>query len=118
MKKPRFHKPKAIPLVMSIGAIVLLFGLGAWQLQRLAWKENLIADMESAATEAPLEILPEDAARYQFRTVRLTGEYLSHEFHLAARYFRDQLGYVILTPLRLADGRIVLINRGWIPAAK
>lgn len=115
-----FHKPRPLPLLLSVGAMLLLFGLGIWQLQRLAWKEALIARIEEANQSAPLERLPDDADALQarrFYTVRLRGEYLPDiEFHLAARYFRSELGYSILTPFRLKDGRIVLVSRGWVPA--
>lgn len=117
-----FHKPKPIPLLMSLSAIILLFGLGIWQLQRLAWKEALIADIERAAQETPLQGLPqsvEEMKARRFHIAELTGEYLPEpELHLAARYFRSQLGYSVFNPFRLTDGRIVLVNRGWIPAQR
>lgn len=115
-----FHRPKFIPLIMSLGAVVLLFGLGIWQLQRLEWKEGLIAHITQANASAPLTDLPSTLPELQdkqFYRVSLDGEYLpSPEFHIAARYFQDRLGYAVLNPFRLTDGRLVLVNRGWIPA--
>jgi surfeit locus 1 family protein len=112
-----FLRPKPIPLIMSAGAVLLMFGLGAWQVQRLIWKEALLAQIEYAASQAPLLQMPDDPKPYRFYRVQLEGEYLPDaEFHLAARYFRSQLGYALLTPFRLADdGRIVIVSRGWIP---
>ena len=40
------------------------------------------------------------------------------EFHVTPRYLNNQFGYAIITPLKLTDGRIVLVNRGWVPADK
>lgn len=118
-----FHKPKPLPLIMSAAAVLLMFGLGIWQLQRLAWKEALIADIEQAAqfshAPATLPDNPDALRALRFRLVAPTGEYLQEpEFHLAARYFRSQLGYSIFNPFKLEDGRIVLVNRGWVPAAR
>ena len=115
-----FNKPRFIPLIMSVGGVALMFGLGIWQLQRLEWKETIIATIEKANASEPLTELPHkavDIKEKQFYRVVLQGVYYSvPEFHLAARYYRSQLGYSVLTPFELTDGRIVLVNRGWIPA--
>lgn len=117
-----FVKPRPIPFLMSAFAVILLFGLGTWQLQRLAWKEALIAQIEQAAAQPPLNDLPDDEAALmakRFHLVTLEGNYLpDQEFHLAARYFRSQLGYSVLNLFELNDGRIVVLNRGWVPAAR
>lgn len=114
-----FDRPRFIPLVMTLGAVGLMLALGTWQLQRLSWKEALIARIETANRAEPLTKLPKGAEAIrekQFYRLRLEGEYLPEaEFHLAARYFHSQLGYAVLTPFALEDGRTVLVNRGWIP---
>ena len=46
----------------------------------------------------------------------MKGTWLAQEFHLAPRYWQGQFGYGLITPLKLADGRVLLVNRGWIPA--
>lgn len=114
-----FHRPKPIPFIMTLLAVLTLFGLGTWQVQRLLWKEQLLAQIEQAAETAPLQSLPEDIASHRFYRVQLRGEYLqSPQFHLAARYFKSQLGYSVLTPFRLSgSGDLVLVSRGWVPAA-
>lgn len=112
-----FHRPRPIPFIMSVGSVILLFGLGIWQLDRLSWKNALIANIEHANETAPLQTLPEDLAAHRFYRVQLSGEYLAEpEFHLAARYFQSKLGYSLLNPFKLDDGRIVMVSRGWIPA--
>ena len=113
-----FVRPRPIPLIMSAGAVLLMFGLGVWQLQRLEWKEALIARIETANEDAPLTTLPDDPAEldaHRFYRVEIQGEYLpDSELHVAARYFKSQLGYHIFNPFR----RIALVNRGWVPSAK
>ena len=117
-----FNRPRPVAWFFFLCAFGLTFGLGTWQVERLSWKEGLIASITAANAEAPLTDLPSDKAALdplQFRKVALTGRWLGDtEFHLTPRYFHDQFGYGIVTPLKLKDGRIVLINRGWVPGNK
>lgn len=118
----RFHRPKLIPLVMFLGAFGLTLALGTWQVERLQWKEGLIAQIAESNRSAPIATLPIDEAALaalQFHTAALSGHWLGDtEFHLSPRYFKGTLGYHIIAPLKLADGRIVLVNRGWVPSEK
>lgn len=116
----RFHRPRFVPFVMSLGGVMLMFGLGIWQLQRLEWKEHLIATIDHANASAPLTHLPktkDGIDSKQFYRIELTGHFAAEpEFHLAARYYQSQLGYSVFNPFTLEDGRVVLVNRGWIVA--
>lgn len=118
----KFHRPRPIPLLMFLGAFSLTLALGTWQVERRQWKEGLIAQITDANALAPLTALPEDDAALaplQFHKIALTGTWLGDtEFHLSPRYFKGKLGYHIITPLKLTDGRMVLINRGWVPTAQ
>lgn len=114
-------RPRPVPLIMSLAAFVLMMGLGIWQLQRLEWKEGLIANIEKTQNERPSEILPPDTElqNHPFARYLVSGSFLNeHEFHLAARDYMAQRGYHILTPFRMDDGRIILLNRGWVPQEK
>ena len=99
-----------------------MFTLGTWQVQRLFWKENLIATLEQAANTPPSTALPQsDEALLALTYERfiVEGEYLhGYEAHLTPRYYQSDLGYHILTPFRMTDGRIILLNRGWVPTHK
>lgn len=120
----RFTRPAPLAWLLFLGAMATTLGLGTWQVQRLAWKTNLIAEINAAKKENPFtsETLPSDAATLKeknFWPVKLTGVWdHSIEYHLAPRYFKSQLGYHLVQPLQLPDKRVVLVNRGWIPAAK
>jgi len=118
----KFERPRPVALLLFFSAFFLTSGLGTWQVERLKWKEGLIADIAAAAEKPPLTQLPKDVAalaNLQFARAKLAGVWLSTvEFHLAPRYFQGTFGYSIITPLKLADGRIILVNRGWVPAAK
>ncbi len=117
-----FTRPSLIAWFFFIGGFGLNVTMGTWQVQRLYWKEAMIAQVEEANAQAPLTALPPDDADWhalQFHKVNLHGAWVGNtEFHLAPRYFKGTLGYNIITPLKLADGRLVLINRGWVPSEK
>lgn len=116
----RFHKPRPVAWAFFIAGMAVTLGLGTWQVQRLAWKEGLIATIAQANADTPLTTLPNDEAALkplEFRRVNLKGQWLANvEFTLVPRYFQGTLGYWIITPLKLTDGRVLLVNRGWVPA--
>ncbi|MBK9083560.1 MAG: SURF1 family protein [Rhizobiales bacterium] len=115
------------PAIVVLAATALLVWLGVWQMRRLAWKETLLAHMEArlAAPAGPLpapaqwpQLRPDD---YEFRHVRVAGVY---EPQAQALVFAGAVsldkgparpGYYVMTPLRLADGAALLVNRGFLP---
>jgi surfeit locus 1 family protein len=117
----------AAPALASLVGVALLVGLGVWQLRRLAWKQALIAATESRVHAAAVE-LPAEAdwpklrpADYEYRHVRLTGVYDANRQALVFRALASPRGryggpgYLVMTPLRLASGAVVLVNRGFVP---
>ena len=99
-------------------AFVVLIGLGVWQLQRLEWKEALIAERvaqsELPPTALPARLAPDDQLDY--RRVTLRGHFLhDRELYLDGRTHKRQVGLHVVTPLVLEDGRTLLIDRGWAP---
>ena len=108
------------PTLAVLAALALLLGLGAWQVQRLGWKTDLIARAE-AGLAAPPVALPAagtDLEALDFRLVTARGAYLhdaAFAFGLSAS--NGEPGGRLITPLRLDDGRVVLVDRGWLPEA-
>lgn len=120
-----FVKPAIWPVVITAFLVGLCVFLGLWQVQRLQWKEGLIAELEQAQVESPITVeqLPEDLnalVPQNFHAVSLMGEYdYTREFHVIGRSPTEEPGYHVITPFRIAgDGRSVLVNRGWIPQHK
>jgi surfeit locus 1 family protein len=106
------------PTLFTIFGVVLLLGLGTWQVQRLHWKEGLIAERAAAMAAAPVD-LPRTLAAAQalaFRPVRATGTFRhARELYLHATAENGAAGYHIVTPLALARGGTVLVDRGFVP---
>ena len=107
---------------MTVPGVVLLAGLGTWQVERLEWKTALIAERESrlARPVAALRRVPARVDDLDFRRVAVRGEYLhDREFHLLSRTSKGRVGVHVVTPLllrpTLSGIQVVLINRGWAP---
>jgi surfeit locus 1 family protein len=111
-------RPTLWPTLFSVPVFLVMVGLCIWQVQRLHWKEGLIAERESrvAAEAIALPAVGVDPAGLEYRRVRLEGSFLhDKELYLGARSMNGNPGYQILTPFALADGSLVLVDRGWVP---
>ena len=100
--------------VIAVPAFIALVGLGVWQMDRLAWKSELIAYRE-AQISAPAVPLSDDAARLEFRRVVVEGYFLNDKEMFLTTNRDGRFGFHVITPLKRTDGSYVLIDRGWIP---
>lgn len=112
-------RPLLVPTLWFAAMLLTLAGLGTWQLERLHWKEALIARM-NANLSAPALSLDEIAklptADAQYRRVTLTGRFdHAHEAYAFATAEGGEPVYHVLTPLILKDGKALIVDRGMIP---
>jgi surfeit locus 1 family protein len=120
LSKLRF-RPTLWPTLISVPAFIVLIGLCVWQVQRMHWKGELIAERGSrvAAEPVALPVPNGEPGDIEYRRVRLEGTFLhDKEMFLGARSLNGNAGYQVLTPFVLSDGGIVLVNRGWIPVER
>ena len=109
------------PTVMTIPAVLIMLGLGVWQLQRLQWKSDLTARIAERTVQEPVAFdrLTSDPAQDEYRRVRLRGSFVhDKELYLAARSRNNNVGFQVVTPLVLTNGMAVLVNRGWVPSER
>jgi surfeit locus 1 family protein len=109
------------PSLMTLTGLIILIGLGVWQLQRLQWKTEIIATIEAqlALPASPLPTGPIGADAWRFRKVTVEGRFHhDKEIHMYAASSVGKPGYLIITPLERADGSFVFFNRGWVPMDK
>jgi surfeit locus 1 family protein len=120
LSKLRF-RPTLWPTLFSVPVFIVMIGLCVWQVQRLYWKENLIAERQARVAAEPVA-LPKvgvDPASMEYRRVRLEGTFLhDKELFLGARSLNGNVGYRVLTPFALAGGGAILIDRGWVPVER
>lgn len=110
-----------IVLVAALIAVATTARLGLWQLSRAEQKEAMQADLEARASLPPLPPADlartaESAAGQHYRRVTLHGRWLAeHSVFLDNRQMKGRPGFLVLTPLELAAGDSVLVQRGWAP---
>jgi len=113
-------RPTLSATLAALAAFLVLLGLGTWQLQRLGWKQALIAERLARLAAPPLTLTAEDvsfADDLAHRRVRLTGRFLNDkEMYFGLRAVDGVPGLELLTPLELPGGVAVVVNRGWVPA--
>ncbi|TIX92455.1 SURF1 family protein [Rhizobium sp. P44RR-XXIV] len=114
----------AIWLVLLLLLTVLLIGLGTWQVQRLHWKLDLIAKVDSrvhapaVAAPGPAQWADINAENFEYKHVQASGTFLNDKETQVYASTELGPGYWVLTPLKQADGTIVIINRGFVPTEK
>jgi surfeit locus 1 family protein len=116
-----------MPALATVIVFALLIGLGLWQLDRKTWKESLITSLNERLVMQPGELPPASiwpqlsAQDSEFRRVRFRAEFLPARdayVYVAGSALRDDIrapGYFVFRPARLPDGRIVVVNRGFVP---
>lgn len=103
-------------LVFGIVGGGLLLSLGIWQVRRLAWKQGVLAEIETriAADPVALPAAP-DPARDRYLPVRVSGTMGPQELHVLVSTRDFGAGYRIIAPFVTDGGRRILIDRGFIP---
>jgi surfeit locus 1 family protein len=136
----RVFRPGVIPTLAMLPLLVVLLWLGHWQWNRAAEKQALLDHWASQALVAPVALPMARAgnagtdsgadhgsnkwtkqgantnASAQFQRVFATGAYLpGSQVLLDNQTHGGQAGYRVLTPLLLADGSALMVDRGWVP---
>jgi surfeit locus 1 family protein len=132
----------ALPTVATIVAVAVFVAAGNWQRGRMEAKEALRLQLDAAMAmpAAELPVLHDAAAdepsavptgapnagrtpaggawlAWRFRPVRVEGTFdAARQFLVDNRVHAGRAGYHVVAPLALADGRVVLVDRGWIAA--
>lgn len=110
----------AAALVAGLVAFAVLIMLGTWQVQRMHWKEGLLATIEARvhAEPKPLDAVLSSGpavADLEYTPVALEGTFV----HAAERHFfatwNGASGFFVYTPLLRPKGDYVFVNRGFVP---
>ena len=103
------------PLLLGIAGTALLISLGLWQLERLAWKVGVIAEIEGRIGAAPVAI-PADPApdRDRYLPVTARGDFTGNDLHVLVSTRDQGAGHRIISAFVLEDGRRVMVDEGYV----
>jgi cytochrome oxidase assembly protein ShyY1 len=116
-----------LPTLFALAGLIVLFGLGLWQIERKAWKESLIAMLAQRTSAAPMALPPSEAwptlskENSEFTRVRLRiepGTGPDALVYTSGSTLRDDVkspGYFVFAPARVSGGSMVVVNRGYVP---
>jgi surfeit locus 1 family protein len=113
-------RPRGWALAAAAGACAAGIALGNWQAGRATEKRALGAELERSLASPPVELRASSTGveRLVWKHVAARGRFIEeHTVYLDNKLRRGRPGYEVMTPLRL-DGTHVLVNRGWVPAAR
>ena len=116
-------KPGLVLALLLIAALLFvgLLALGGWQVQRLGWKQALIARVEQQLQAPPVPVPGPSGwpsinrAADEYRRVQVSGRFDHSRETLVGASTELGSGFWVLTPLQTTAGFWVLINRGFIP---
>lgn len=118
--------PRSRVLLTALAVIAaLLFSgfaaLGTWQVKRLFWKIDLIERVDqrvkapAVAAPGPVQWPQLSAVTDEYRHVQVSGTFLHEQETLVQAVTALGSGFWVLTPLKLDDGTVLLVNRGFVP---
>lgn len=109
-----------IAVLASLLGIAIFVGLGTWQVERLGWKAGIIRQVEERTRAAPqplaaIEALHAGTGDVDYWPVAVRGRFFHAGERTVLSTHEGQSGWNVFTPLRLADGRLLFVNRGFVP---
>jgi surfeit locus 1 family protein len=115
-----FSKQWILTTALVVIGAAMCARLGIWQLDRLDQRRAFNEQVLSMRALPPLDIsasAPDDLVAMEYRAVIVSGEYdFENQVAIRNQYVNDVYGFDLLTPLLLADGTAVLVDRGWVAA--
>ncbi len=111
-----------LPVTLAaLAALAILVGLGVWQLQRLAWKEGLIATLEQRVDAEPVTLAEaegraeRDGREIDWLRLRVSGRFVAADTLYVYATQDGMAGWRAVTPFESEAGRTVLVDRGFVP---
>lgn len=114
----RRRRSPAFQIGLTLIALFFFAGfcaLGAWQIQRLGWKRDLIARVDARIHALPVPAPRAAAKADEYRRVRISGHFLHDKSALVQAVTVRGAGFWVLTPLVTDQGFTLIVNRGFVP---
>ncbi len=117
LTKPRWIALTAFLLIM----IYLFIRLSDWQFDRYNTRIQNNEITTTALSSEPIKLtdLSQVSDLKDWQKVSIKGEFVNSDAKLLRRqYLESSLGFWVITPLKLDNDKVILVNRGWIPIAE
>lgn len=113
---PSARRRAIAAILFGLAGFCVLTALGVWQVQRLSWKTAIIDRIETRLAADPVRVPPDpDPVSDQYRRIAASGTILPGELHVYTSAPPRGVGYRVIAPLQLEDGRRILLDRGFVP---
>ena len=104
------------PISLGLAGVTILVMLGVWQVHRLDWKNDLLYNIEQKITAEPVQLMGDISEdNDQYRSVIVEGDIQLGEIHVLTSLKNIGPGFLIVVPLKLIDGRVIMVDMGFIP---
>ena len=117
----RVRRGTLAPIILGVVGVAVLLTLGAWQVQRLTWKQSVIAAIEERLAADPVAI-PDSPAQNRDHRLRVstTGRIGKRELHVLTSIKKLGPGFRVIAPMELGDGaessgRLIMVDLGFVP---
>jgi surfeit locus 1 family protein len=109
----------AVPLIIGLAGAGVLIALGLWQVQRLAWKEAVLAEIDAriGADAVAVPATP-DPVSDRFLPVRAEGRFTGEGLEVLVSQKQVGAGYRMVAVLETGAGRRLLVDRGFLREAQ
>ena len=105
-----------LPLLFGLVGCAILIGLGTWQLQRLAWKQGILAQISARLTDTPVALpAAPDPVADKFLPVTATGRFTGPEITVLTSVKEVGAGYRVIAAFQTEAGRMIMVDRGFLP---
>lgn len=105
-------------LIVGLGGAAVLVALGIWQVQRLAWKEAIIADIDARIAATPVELpATPDPQAHAYLPVTLTGRIVGDPLHVLVSQKQVGAGYRVIAPFEAQTGDTLMVDLGFLPTS-
>jgi surfeit locus 1 family protein len=102
------------PLILGVAGLAILISLGFWQLQRLDWKAEILADIDSRIKAQPVTIPADpDPEADKYLPVTVQGQFVGKALHVLGSTAAQGAGYRVIQGFNTGE-RVVLVDRGFV----
>jgi surfeit locus 1 family protein len=103
------------PVLMGLAGIVVLVGLGNWQVERMYWKSGVLAEINRMIDDPPVALMAQpDPVKDKFRPVFVTGRFTGDYLEVLSGQTGESPGVRIIEAFEVSDGRRIMVDRGFI----